>query len=324
MSERTVRVALVGCGRWGLRLGSALARLPGVEVAALVDRDPCALAAAAATAPGALRFPELGALCASGPTLDAAIVATPSPLHARHGLALLRAGLDVLVEKPLATTLAAARTLASEARRLGRVGMAGHVLRYHPGFERLIELGRSGALGRLRGLWARRLTRSGSTSPLWTLAPHDLATLHALDPSVVRRVELARCASGPAEPTAPIELRVELASGLEATLVLSTDAAVAERLTRLTGSEGAAWLDELALDAPLLCAAATGGPTRPVAVERGEPLLRELEPFASSVRYRTEPRTSFAEALFTVDVLERAERALEAARAPLSDGPAPP
>jgi len=315
-----VRCVLVGCGRWGSKLLAALQRHPAIAVQAVVDPDPAALRrAAGGPLDGEVLYSRrLRDALAAAARLDAAFIATPSALHARHGRQALGAGLDVLIEKPLALTVADARRLCAAQRAAGAVGMVGHILRYHPAVEQLIALVRGGAVGRVRELSSCRRTSSRSPDPLWTLAPHDLATLHAIDGSAIARLAAERDRSG-GDPAA-VRLRLTLASRLRASLEISTAAPRPARRVVVRGDGGFIAVDELAPDSNQLTFGLSVAPAARraalVAAElgrshRAEPLQRQLDHFVSCVVSRREPLTSLSEGLWIVAVLERAQRCLD-------------
>ena len=112
-----LRLAVVGCGHLGTIHARLLAGRDDVDLVAVVD--PTAEARYRVAAAHGCQPPveprELIGL------IDAAVVAAPTGLHAAVVLPLLEAGIDMLVEKPLASTLEDARGIAAAARRLGRV-----------------------------------------------------------------------------------------------------------------------------------------------------------------------------------------------------------
>jgi predicted dehydrogenase len=283
-------VALVGCGRWGRRLLAALQAHPQLRVRAVADADAEARAAAQRIAPGA---DVVASLADALPRATALFVATPSGQHASHALAALDAGLDVFVEKPLALSGWDAARLCERVEQCRRIGMVGHVLRFDLRVERFVSALRTGRVGQLREVRTRRLTQSGSPAPLWTLAPHDVATLLALDGGHVDDVE-ARPNDGEATPKAGTQITLAFESGLTAAVEVDTRADRPCRQTRARGTDGLLVLDEL-----------RGDPS-------GDPLRSELDHFVDCVATRQAPRTSFFEGLAVVDVLERAEEALRA------------
>ena len=116
----------MGVGAFGRNHLRVLRQIPGAELTAIVDTDP-SRAASAATEFGipALSLSELPG------KIDAAVVAVPTSSHAEVGCTLLDAGIDVLIEKPIAGDLPSARRLVESAERNGRILQVGHLERYN-------------------------------------------------------------------------------------------------------------------------------------------------------------------------------------------------
>ncbi len=125
---------MVGAGQFGLNHMRVVSQSGHAELAAVTDLDPERASAAAA------RFgcPALGLAELAG-RADAAIVAVPTTAHAAVGCRLLEAGLDVLVEKPIAPDLASAQLLIDAARAHGRILQVGHLERFNPAVVALKE-----------------------------------------------------------------------------------------------------------------------------------------------------------------------------------------
>jgi predicted dehydrogenase len=129
-----LRIAVVGAGAFGRNHMRVIRSLPEAELTAVCDTDP-ARAAAAAAEFGCRALP-LEALTGA---IDAAIVAVPTFAHVEVGCALLAAGIDVLVEKPIAPTLEAADALIRAAAAHGRILQVGHLERFNPAVTALAE-----------------------------------------------------------------------------------------------------------------------------------------------------------------------------------------
>lgn len=136
MSELAdVRIAIVGPGAIGDVHANSLAAV-GFGVRAVVGPIEAEREEFAAKHGVPERYPDLDALLA-GDNVDAAIVATPSHLHAAQTEALLDAGKHVLCEIPAGLNVAAAASIADRAKSAGRVAMVGHTLRYWEPHRRL-------------------------------------------------------------------------------------------------------------------------------------------------------------------------------------------
>jgi predicted dehydrogenase len=152
----TLRVALLGTG-WAADFHARAAREhPGAELAAAANwREPSlrALAERHEIPRVTTDWREL----AADPGVDAAVIATPNALHAPQAVAFLDAGKHVLVEKPMAPTLAEADAMIAAARRGGAWLMVAHCWRFHPDVRALrarVERGELGEIVKTRGYGA--------------------------------------------------------------------------------------------------------------------------------------------------------------------------
>ena len=118
------RIAVIGAGKFGQNHVRHLSAHSGVTVVAVADPNPSTGATVA-------DYRELIG------QIDCAVVAAPSSLHARIGSTLLAAGIDVLMEKPIAEDAAGARQLIELARQHGRILQIGHLERFNPAIEAL-------------------------------------------------------------------------------------------------------------------------------------------------------------------------------------------
>ena len=137
-----LRVGVVGCGAFGrnhARVYRQLAeeRSLGVEFAGVVDTH-LPRAQAVAKEFGTRAFRSAQELISAG--IDAASVAVPTVAHLEVARSLMQAGVDVLIEKPLATTVAEADELIALASRHGRVAQTGHLERFNPAVRATIPL----------------------------------------------------------------------------------------------------------------------------------------------------------------------------------------
>lgn len=150
--DGSLLLAIVGCGAVVEHCHlPAMRHLPGVKVGALVEKDPARLRRLGSRYQGAKLCRDVDELPAE---IDAAIVAVPPALHAPIAVNLLRRGIHVLCEKPMATTVDACRDMIEAARETGAVLMVGHHKRFVPSVQKarqLLDDRRLGAISRITG-----------------------------------------------------------------------------------------------------------------------------------------------------------------------------
>lgn len=169
------KVAVVGYGYWGRKHVRVLNAMPDVSVM-VVDENPDNLREADE------QYPPMEA---TAPHLDdvldrvdAVLVATPPLSHAMIALRALNAGKHVLVEKPLATSVADAEELVRAAEDNNVQLMVGHTFEHNPAVRQLREVVRSGVLGKILYLDSARLSLGRyqrDVNVMWDLATHDIS-----------------------------------------------------------------------------------------------------------------------------------------------------
>jgi predicted dehydrogenase len=306
-------IALVGYGHWGPNLARSLDDVHGAALRAVCVRTERGASAAARL--GMEATTDLGRVLERS-DVDVAVVATPAPSHAELARRALLAGKHVMVEKPLATSLAAARDLITLAADRGRTLMVGHVYVYHPVVRRLAELLSAGDLGDLVCVASERGNPTGTPadgSVLWNLAPHDMSIVVHLLGGDARRVsartpEVAR--EGGEEL---VFLTIELASGALVEIQVSWIAPTKTRRMTFTGSAAIAVFDELAAEPLEVFARRNGEPPERLAIPPPaaiEPLHAQWEELVSAVREGREPVTGARHALAVQRLAEAATRSL--------------
>lgn len=209
------RVAVVGCGHLGGIHARLLAGREDADLVAVVDPIPEMRdrVAAAHGCQGLAEPRELVGL------VDAAIVAAPTGLHAAVALPLLAAGIDLLVEKPLAATVEDARAITIAARRHGRVVAVGHVERFNPAWRTAIAgVGLPLLVESVRQ--APFTFRSMDVGVVHDLMIHDIDLVLSLEPGRLEQVEAqGLVATGGYEDA--VRARLTFSSGLVADLTAS-------------------------------------------------------------------------------------------------------
>lgn len=143
-----MRVGLIGYGAWGRHHARAL-KAAGAELAAIVARGAANAGEAAADHPGAAILRDAAPVYADR-SIEAVVIAVPNALHAASGIAALNAGKHVLLEKPMALTLADCDALIAAARAAGRVLTIGHELRVSRQWAPIREIIARGDIGAFR------------------------------------------------------------------------------------------------------------------------------------------------------------------------------
>jgi predicted dehydrogenase len=324
-----LRTAVLGAGRWGKNLVRALAATPRVDVALVVDPSESARRRAEASG---YRTASEANVALEDPSIEAVVIASPASTHARLALAALEAGKHVLVEKPLCLSLHEGEALRVAAARSRRVVMVGHLMRYHPGIEKLAELMRGGELGATRYLYATRVnlgTVRANENAWWSLAPHDVSVFLAL----LGRLPLRVSARGAAYVNPDVEdvvfAHLEFSGGVIGAIHVSWLDPHKRRQLTIVGERRMATFDDVEPSekvrvfdvAPAIdndfdsFAELTLLRHGDIAIPRlapVEPLAAELAHFVECVLEHRAPLTGIEEGLAVVRVLEAGQRSLEA------------
>ena len=177
-----IRIAIVGYGHWGPNYGRVCTELPDVELVGICD--PLANRHQAAK----LRHPRVAVVSSVEELIqsakpDAVIVASPAATHRQVATAVIQAGCDVLVEKPLALNLKDCEAINELADKHRRILMTGHTFLFNSAIQWLKEHLQRGMEGQLHYLYSARTNlgpiRSDADS-VWDLAPHDIAVFEYL------------------------------------------------------------------------------------------------------------------------------------------------
>ena len=290
MAEAALRVGVVGVGALGQHHARVYAGLAGARLAGVYDVD----AARGAEVAGRYACPVFAHLRDAALGVDAVSVAVPTVDHHRVARVFLDAGKHVLVEKPMAVTLAEADDLIRVAAQHGVVLQVGHIERFNPAVDVLRS-----TVSRPRFIEVHRL---GSFSPrsldidvVLDLMIHDLDIVLSLDGSEAVQVD----AVGVPVLTPRVDIanaRLRFASGLIANLTASRVSAEKVRKFRVFSPRTYISVDFAAREGHVYrLVDADGKPDIRVehtAAPDEEPLRRQLEAFIETVRTGGTPRVS--------------------------------
>ncbi len=309
-ADRQIPVGVIGVGHLGRHHARLYAGLPGARLVAVADHD-LERARAIAAEHGCEAYGHGRELIGK---VEAASVAVPTEAHAEVGELLLSAGIDVLIEKPLATTLAEADSINATAARCSRLVMVGHSERFHPAVVALagqVQAPRFFEIHRLAAFSAR----STDIDVVLDLMIHDLDLLLHLDGTEPRSVE----AVGIRALTDRVDIanaRIRLASGCVANLTASRISAEAVRRVRVFQAGTYLACDTVRGELERYRLVTDGGAApqivrERVAVEDAEPLALELGAFLEAVRSRATPQVDGLQGRRVLDLAHRVRAAIE-------------
>jgi predicted dehydrogenase len=280
-----VRMAVVGVGEFGQHHARVLRAMEGVELVAVADAD----AARAREVAARLGVEAVGDYRELIGRVDAATVAVPTLRHAEVGVGLLRGGVDVLVEKPIAADLEGADKLVGAARESGRVLQVGHLERFNPAVEAAAKLSRLPLFFEVHRM-SPFTPRSLDIDVVLDLMIHDLDIVLSLVDSPIQQVH----AVGLPVLTATADIahvRVQFENGCVANFTASRVSTERIRKLRFFQPRQYVSVDYSRQDGAVFAVGASKQvEMRPLVVEKAEPLQREMESFVEAVRTRTVPR----------------------------------
>ena len=287
---KPIRAAVIGAGSFGQNHVRVIRQLEGVELTAIVDVDS-----------------SRGSVTAIAPILgqiDAAIVATPTVTHEQVAAPLLEAGIDVLIEKPIADSSAAGERLARLAQAHGRILQVGHLERFNPAvlvLEKRVTVPLFFEIHRLSVFTPRSL----DVDVVLDLMIHDLDIVLSLTRELPNEIR----AAGISVLSSKVDIanvRLSFASGCIANLTASRVSTEKVRKLRLFQPGEYISLDYQRQDA-LRVAVRKNEPNigfESLPVDSGEPLELELRAFFAAVRDRSQPKVDAFQATSALRVAE--------------------
>ncbi|WP_395828967.1 Gfo/Idh/MocA family oxidoreductase [Elstera sp.] len=314
-----MKLILAGPGAFGQKHLDALKLIDGVDVVALVGREPAATQETAQKygVPHALEtLDEALAL----PGIDAAILCTPTQMHAAQAQQCLAAGKHVMVEIPLADSWADAQAVAEVQKQTGLVCMVGHTRRFNPSHQWIHKRILAGELTlqqldvqtyffRRTNMNALGQPRSWTDHLLWHHAAH---TVDLFQYQTGETVVAANALQGPAHPTLGIamdmSIQMKAQGGALCTLSLSfNNDGPLGTFFRYICDQGTyiARYDDL-----------VNGKEEKIDVSKVDVSMNGIElqdrEFITAIREGREPNASVAKVLPCYDILNKLEQSLSA------------
>ncbi len=291
------RVAVVGVGTFGHQHARVLDAIPSADLIAVVDSDlDRAQSIADKYSCRALTdHHELGGL------VDAAVVAVPTKHHAAVGVDLLESGIDVLVEKPIAPSLADADALVAAARANSRILQVGHLERFNPIVEAVKEVAHLPLFFEIHRM-SIFSPRSLDVDVVLDLMIHDLDIVLDLVNSPLVRFEATGIPV--LSPKADIaSVRLVFRNGCVANLTASRVSTEKVRKLRFFQPRQYISIDYTRQDGYVSGVDESFQLTyRRLDIAQGEPLARQAESFLGAVETRERPRVSGEDGRTVLDV----------------------
>ena len=296
---------MVGAGQFGRNHLRVVSSLPNAKLVAICDADPArAKAAAEEFGVPAVELSNLVGLA------DAAIVAVPTSAHAGIGCALLNAGLDVLMEKPIASSLEEAQQLIDAADRNSRILQIGHLERFNPAVQAVTKRITTPLFFEIHRM-SLFSPRSLDVDVVLDLMIHDLDIVLSMVGSLPEEVRAAgiRILS---EKVDIANVRLAFPGGCVANITASRVSTEKVRKMRLFQPHQYISLDYQKQEA----VAFSVSPAQQIgfeafAIEKNEPLKEEVAAFIDSVVTRAKPLVDGAQGakalLVALDILAKIE-----------------
>ncbi len=227
-----MKIVMAGQGAFGIKHLEAIQKIDGVEVASLVGGSPDTTRAVAER----FNIPHWTLDLAEGlaqPGVEAAILATPTQMHAAQSIQCLEAGKHVQVEIPMADNLSDAVRLDAAQKRSGKIAMAGHTRRFNPSHQWIHNRIQAGELNvqqmDVQTYFFRRTNMNALGQPRsWTdhlLWHHACHTVDLFQYQTGETASIARGVQGPAHPQLGIamdmSIQMKTPGGAVCTLSLS-------------------------------------------------------------------------------------------------------
>ncbi len=293
MSERKVKVGVVGVGVLGKLHARIYSELESADLVGVYDIDQDSAAKVASTY-GASVFDEIDRLADE---VEALSIAVPSNMHCEVSTRLMQGGIHLLVEKPIADNTADAEKMVKAAQEKGVILQVGHVERFNPVLQFL-----DGNLGQPRFIEAIRLAsypqpregampRGTEVSVVLDLMIHDIEVILHLVKSKVKDVRAVGVpVLSPTEDIANTRLLFE--NGCVANVTASRISHERMRKIRVFEKDSYLSLDYQGQSGELYKKTAKGIIREEVPIEKEEPLVNELASFVDCVMHRDDPVVS--------------------------------
>jgi 2-hydroxy-4-carboxymuconate semialdehyde hemiacetal dehydrogenase len=313
-----MKVILVGAGAFGVKHLEALAKIDGVEVVSLVSRDSASTAAVATKWKVPHCTTDLAQALAQ-PGVEAALLCSPTQLHAQQALQCLAAGKHVMIEIPIADSLADAQRVVKAQQDSGLIAMGGHTRRFNPSHQWIHRRILAGELRVLQMDVQTYFFRRTNTNALgqprsWTdhlLWHHACHTVDLFQYQTGQQASRCYALQGPMHPTLGIAMDMSIGlavpSGAICTLSLSFN----------NDGPFGTFFRYICDQGTYLCRYDDlfDGNNSPIDVSKVDVSMNGIElqdrEFFAAIRQQREPNASVAQCLTAMQTLDRLEKFMD-------------
>ena len=309
-----IGIGLVGYGYWGANLARNLVGA-GARIVAISDQRDDRLVLASALYSDVDLVREWREVTRH-PNVDAVVVATPPTTHFQIAFDCLAAGKNVLVEKPMTTSVDQARRLVDAAAAAGRILMVDHTFLYASSIQAIRRMIGEGDLGELQYYNSVRIgprPQSIDVDVLWDLAAHDIAILDHLVEDRPERVTAVGIGHPAGLPADDVHITFAFGSGFISHVHVSWLSPVKIRRVMVGGSRGMISYDDMEPIEKLQVHEQTIGAPGiwTPKIDTGETLTVVAKEFLDCIGSGRRPLADGEAGLRTVEILEVASASLK-------------
>lgn len=309
---REQKIAVIGCGVWGRNIVRNFYNLNVLDTVCDIDEEN--LNKVTQEYEGVKTTKDYNEII-NNPNITGVAVVTPSHTHYNLVKAMLSAGKNVYVEKPISTVAQEAKDLMDLANKKGLVLMVGHLLLYHPAVNRLKMLVEEGALGEVVYAQSDRLNVNyfkNDRSVMWDLAPHDVSMIsYVIGQEPKRVISAFGCSSDRNEIMDITHIGIEFEGGVIAKISDSWITPKKHVTLLVRGTKATAILDDTVAEKKLqVFDNFAGGASKNIHLDylEIEPLKLECQHFISCCETGKKARSDGENGFTVVKILEEAEK----------------
>lgn len=306
------KIAVIGCGVWGRNIVRNFYNLNVLDTVCDIDDEN--LNKVTQEYDGVKTTKDYNDIL-NNPEITGVAVVTPSHMHYKVVKAMLLAGKNVYVEKPISTVAEEARDLTKLANERELVLMVGHLLLYHPAVNRLKMLVDEGVLGKVVYAQSDRLNVNyfkNDRSVMWDLAPHDVSMIsYVIGKEPVRVLSAVGCSSEKNEIMDITHLGIEFEDGIIAQISDSWITPKKHVTLMVRGTKATAILDDTLPENKLqIFDNFSAGNATNIHLDylEIEPLKLECQHFVSCCESGKKARSDGENGVSVVEILEEAEK----------------